>query len=618
MTLQMQLSMTGCRRIAVSALLMGLVASPVAVGQRGQDTWRIPSTVTLQENLQYYTGPGADPKFHNFDLYMPTGRTNVPMLFFVHGGGWAGGDKKYEGLDKIVKICAELGMGVMSVNYRLSPAVKHPVHIQDVARGFAWLWENAGKIGANRDAIYLAGGSAGAHLVSLLGLDARRIGEHGIPPTAIKGVVAFSGIHDFTDWPEPGLVPTRAERAFGTSMEILKDASPLSFVGQQGANTPPYLIAYTDDDIFELDKQAQRLYGAFAARRLPAELLAQPGRTHQTKTLGIAGSLDYTEDVLGPAIKRFLTSVMNGTFAEHASAAWYSSLPGAMKPDAPQRTVRILQDLRYGTTAGIEPKFETLDLYLPEGKTNFPILFFVHGGGWRGGDKAYDGLDRIVKICNDLGMGVMSANYRVSPAAKHPAHIEDVARAFAWLHANASKYGADPNRIFIGGGSAGAHLVALLALDGKRLQKHGLSPRHIKGVMAFSGIYDIANFPEPGVVPTRREQAFATREDWIDASAVRYVGKSGRDTPPFLISYTDADIYGLGEQAVNFYAQFVRQRLPAELLLQPGRTHETKTLGIASRLGGVDDVLGPAIRRFLKTVMDGTFAEPAGAAWPMK
>jgi alpha-beta hydrolase superfamily lysophospholipase len=72
----------------------------------------------------------------------------------------------------------------------------------------------------------------------------------------------------------------------------------------------------------------------------------------------------------------------------------------------------------------------------------------------------------------------------------------------AWLHKNAAQYGVDLNNIFVAGHSAGGHLVALLALDPQYLQAEGVSPKSIKGVVAISGIYDLADFYEPGVVPT--------------------------------------------------------------------------------------------------------------------
>ena len=81
-------------------------------------------------DVPYFTGPAADPNFHSLDLYLPEGKSNVPMMFFVHGGGWRAGDKSLARQETFVDLCLSQGMAVASVNYRLSPAVKHPAHIQ--------------------------------------------------------------------------------------------------------------------------------------------------------------------------------------------------------------------------------------------------------------------------------------------------------------------------------------------------------------------------------------------------------------------------------------------------------------------------------------------------------
>ena len=131
--------------------------------------------------------------------------------------------------------------------------------------------------------------------------------------------------------------------------------------------------------------------------------------------------------------------------------------------------MKILRDVQYYDGPGADAKLNALDLFLPEGKTNFPILFYVHGGGWRRGDKGTP--ETLINIFGRLGWGIVSTNYRLSPAVKHPAHIQDVARAFAWIYKNASRYNIDRDRIVITGGSAGGHLVALLGLDTKYLEQ---------------------------------------------------------------------------------------------------------------------------------------------------
>src|SRR5262245_28514392 len=96
-------------------------------------------------NLAYYEGDGADPVRHKLDLYVPKGGKDFPVLFFVHGGAWRSGNKNlYAPLGRMF---ARNGVGTVIINYRLSPQVKHPAHIQDVARAFGWTHRNIGKYG---------------------------------------------------------------------------------------------------------------------------------------------------------------------------------------------------------------------------------------------------------------------------------------------------------------------------------------------------------------------------------------------------------------------------------------------------------------------------------------
>src|SRR5690242_3144334 len=93
--------------------------------------------VRAVKNVVYYDGPGADKVKHRLDLYLPDGLKDYPVLFFVHGGAWVHGDKDFFGLYALLAgAYARQGIGVVVTNYRLSPGVKHPEHIRDVARAF--------------------------------------------------------------------------------------------------------------------------------------------------------------------------------------------------------------------------------------------------------------------------------------------------------------------------------------------------------------------------------------------------------------------------------------------------------------------------------------------------
>jgi acetyl esterase/lipase len=120
--------------------------------------------------------------------------------------------------------------------------------------------------------------------------------------------------------------------------------------------------------------------------------------------------------------------------------------------------VKAHRDLAYVTNGHARQK---LDLYIPE-KPKGPLLVYIHGGGWLGGDKGQvEGLPLL-----HHGYCVASLNYRFSNQAIFPAQIEDCKAAIRWLRAHAAEYGYDPKRIGAWGGSAGGHLTALLATTG--------------------------------------------------------------------------------------------------------------------------------------------------------
>jgi acetyl esterase/lipase len=126
-------------------------------------------------------------------------------------------------------------------------------------------------------------------------------------------------------------------------------------------------------------------------------------------------------------------------------------------PVIPTTDFQIVKDIEYGSDDGISLK---LDIYIPETPIANPIpaVVFIHGGGWRGGDKYPS---RISTLASHGFFG-LSINYRLSGVAQFPAAIEDAKCAVRWLRANTEKYNVDPGRIGVWGGSAGGHLSMLV------------------------------------------------------------------------------------------------------------------------------------------------------------
>lgn len=189
-----------------------------------------------------------------------------------------------------------------------------------------------------------------------------------------------------------------------------------------------------------------------------------------------------------------------------------------------------------------------LDIYTPEkpaGK-RLPVVFWIHGGGWRVGDKSHVALKP--KALTDRGFVFVSTNYRLLPEVKMDALTDDVAKSLAWVHKNIAKYGGDPNQIFVGGHSAGAQLAALLCTDDRYLKNEGVPFDVLKGCVPVDGdTYDIpkiimtAEFRQAlygGKMFTfgHRQKFGNDPEKHVDFSAVTHV-KKGKGIPPFLILY---------------------------------------------------------------------------------
>lgn len=122
-----------------------------------------------------------------------------------------------------------------------------------------------------------------------------------------------------------------------------------------------------------------------------------------------------------------------------------------------------------------------LDIYYPEGKTDYPTIVWFHGGGLEGGEKG------IPFELKEKGVAVVAVNYRLSPKAQNPAYTEDASASIAWVFNNISSYGGNVDKIFVSGHSAGGYLSLMVTLDKSYLQKLGIDADKIKGIIPISG-----------------------------------------------------------------------------------------------------------------------------------
>jgi acetyl esterase/lipase len=295
----------------------------------------------------------------------------------------------------------------------------------------------------------------------------------------------------------------------------------------------------------------------------------------------------------------------------------------AAEDEAP--AIQETLDVHYG-----DARRQTLDVFSPKDERDCPVVLFVHGGAWTLGDKDLFGLYRGVgRFLARHGVTAVCINYRLSPLVKHPEHVKDVARAFAWVRAHAADYGGDPDRILLCGHSAGGHLVSLLASDESYLKDGELKLTDadraaIRGVLSVSGVYR---------VPTQEE--FASMVGDMLAGLGQMTGAEGlaasplgtflmrnnrelnpfrmvfgddaagraasplthvyKGMPPFLVLYAEHELPKLDAMAQEFVKAMQDAGAPVECKRIDGCNHNN----IVFRLHNADDPTAAALLPFI-------------------
>jgi acetyl esterase/lipase len=257
---------------------------------------------------------------------------------------------------------------------------------------------------------------------------------------------------------------------------------------------------------------------------------------------------------------------------------------------------RIQRDLPYAEPAN---ERQTLDVYAPSDGQSRPIVFWIHGGGWRPGEKT--NVQRKPQALVDRGFVFVSTNYRFAPNVTIKEMTGDIAKAIRWTHDHAGRYGGDPNTIFVMGHSAGAHLAALVCTDDRYLKAQGLPLSIIKGCVPVDvSVYDIAKrLADAGTTPpaTFREIFGESAELHSELSPATHVAR-GKDIPPFLILHV-ADRPETKTQSHWFAGKLAEAGIPASVVAGEGKTHGT----INSELGLPNDKPTQELYEFLDRVL---------------
>jgi len=312
------------------------------------------------------------------------------------------------------------------------------------------------------------------------------------------------------------------------------------------------------------------------------------------------------------------------------------AIPGVIWSQTDNAAVEAARNIPFGEADGVPL---LLDVYRPAGQGGpLPIVVYLHGGGWMVGTRTDREYQRTVPLAAH-GFIVVSADYRLSGVAKFPAPLNDARRALLWLKSRAADLGGDAGRIAVSGGSAGAHLAALLALAGPddlvgvneaERAARGVAA-DVRAVISWFPVTDVAawdiesrNAPTPpvgsfaaqgaarrGWPPPERGAALlgvahvedapaqvrlADPRTYISPAVARCRQRGERTVAPFLVLHGDRD------SAVSFnHARVLHEALRAggvdsTLLVLTDADHEDPAFGKPAPLGAVASFLNAVMK----------------------
>jgi arylformamidase len=233
-----------------------------------------------------YTKEAADP-LQTLDVYAPANAKNLPVVVWIHGGGWQVGDKK--SVDAKPQAFVDKGFVFVSVNYRLLPAVTMADIIHDVAKSVRWVHEHVAEYGGDPQRLFVMGHSAGAQLAALICTDERYLKAEGVPFSSLKGCVPVDG--DTYDIPLVITSATEARKAagkpepkyghrekFGGTPELWADYSAVNHVAKD-KGIPPFLLLHVTTDP-STTAQAQRLGAELTKAGVSAKVFGANDTNH--------------------------------------------------------------------------------------------------------------------------------------------------------------------------------------------------------------------------------------------------------------------------------------------------------------------------------------------------
>jgi acetyl esterase/lipase len=233
--------------------------------------------------------PYADPAHerHVLDIYSPSGAKNLPVVFWIHGGGWQTGDKSSVQLKP--QAFVDKGFVFVSTNYRLLPDVEIETIFRDIAKSIHWVHDHIAEHGGDPKRLLVMGHSAGAQLAALVCIDDRYLKAEGLSLDIIKGCVPVDG----DTYDVPAIIETGETRRrvhgqppakfghrekFGNDSAKHRDYSAVTHVTKD-KGIPPFLILHVADHP-DVSAQAQRLGNVLKEAGVPVKVFGAKETSH--------------------------------------------------------------------------------------------------------------------------------------------------------------------------------------------------------------------------------------------------------------------------------------------------------------------------------------------------
>ena len=270
-----------------------------------------------------------------------------------------------------------------------------------------------------------------------------------------------------------------------------------------------------------------------------------------------------------------------------ATAAIYAPLQKTM----PQAGIKVQRDIAYGSG----PK-EQLDLFTPDGKASGkrPILIFVHGGGFVGGDKSKAGngqpspfYDNTMIWAVDHGLIGVNMNYELAPKAQYPAVQREIAEVVAWARKNAAAWGGDPDRIVVWGHSAGASHVGSFIAHPETYADIAGAKTPVRGAVMTSGGYEFAG-PKDNVY-------YGPAATLAERSSTAGLIKS---KVPLLVAHAELDPPFMVADAEKLDAALTKAGRPHDYLVAAKHGHMSESYSV----GTADESVSGPVLAFVRKV----------------